>query len=140
MLIQITLKRSLFDTGIFYTFYWSTPHAWPSKALKITIYAMQQLLQNLQPWAWIWHHTKHAFSCTTLHKAFTLWFQASYPHVPYTAQYVCPLQHVCFTLCVAFSAFTSPCVSACTYTRTNVAKIPYLFDCKPHLNIGCLRL
>jgi len=37
-------------------------------------------------------------------------------------QYVCPLQHVRFTFCVAFSAITSTCVERMhTHARTSVA-------------------
>jgi len=44
--------------------------------------------QNLQPWAWIQHHTKHAFSCRTLCKAFTPQFQTvAQPALP---MHLCP--------------------------------------------------
>jgi len=72
--------------------------------------------QNLQRGAWFLHHTKDAFSCTTLRKAFTIYSQACYSHIQDTAR-ACPLQHVCLTFCFAFSAIT------CAYTRTCVASM-----------------
>ena len=67
--------------------------------------------QNLQPWAWIQHRTKHAFPCTTL-RFFDAVIPSKLPARAVQSTYV----HS-----VAFSAFTSTRTSACTYTRTCVA-------------------
>jgi len=58
-------------------------------------------------------------TCFVLHdtaQSFYAIIQGKLSHV----QCVCPLQHVCFSFCVAFSAITSTHESARTYTRTCV--------------------